>query len=157
MILEGLCSFGVPAITNSNAATVSPNVFDAGSAINLFGARGSDLAVVGHAVLTADDNPTLKVELLGADNAALTTNPTVIGSTGIIVYKPDGSTALASGDDVPFKLHAVQQRVAKRYYGLMFTLGGTNPDTAGTAGGVAEADLVVNDQTNDYRAAAATP
>lgn len=157
MIIEGLCEFGIPAITNSNTATVSPNVFDAGAAVKLFGNRGSDLKVVGHAVCTADDNPTLKVELIGADNAALTTNPMTLGSTGVSALGPDGATAWASGADIPFTIKVQRQFVAKRYYGLMVTLGGTNPDTAGTAGGAGEANLVIDDQTNDYRQAAATP
>jgi hypothetical protein len=154
MIMEGLCVFGVPAIANSNTATVSTNVFDAGAAVKLFGNRGSDLKVVGHAVCTADDNPTLLVELIGADAASLATNPMVLGSTGIMIEGPDGATAWASGADIPFSFKCNRQYVAKRYYGLRFTLGGTNPDCAADASGAA---LVIDDQSNDYRAAAATP
>lgn len=154
MIIEGLCVFGIPAITNSNTGVVSTNVFDAGSAVKLFGNIGVDLSVVGHVVCTADDNPTLLVELLGADNDALTLNPMVIGSTGIMVEGPDGATAWASGSDIPFKIKVNKQYVAKRYYGLWVTLGGTNPDAAADANG---ASLVIDDQSNDYRAAAATP
>lgn len=159
MIIEGLCVFGIPVISNTNTGKVSPNVFDAGAisevASMLFGNRGSDLAIVGHTVVTADDNPTLTVELRGADNAALTTNLTVIGTTGEIVYGADGSTAIVSGADVAFKFKVNQQRVAKRFYGLWVTLGGTNPDTPDPATGTAA--LVIDDQSNDYRAAAATP
>ena len=157
MIIEGLCVFGIPALTNSNTPTVSPNVFDALAAVKLFGHRGSDLAVVGHVVCTADDNPTLTVELRGADDAALTTNFMVLGTTGVLAEGPDGATAWASGADIPFKFKVNHQPVAKRYYGLFVTLGGTNPDCAGTAGGTATAVLVMDDQSNDYRASAATP
>lgn len=154
MIMEGLCAFGTPTIANSNTGVVSPNVFDAGSAVKLFGNRGSDLKIVGHIVATADDNPTVTVELIGADNAALDSNPMVLGSTGEMIEGADGATAWASGDDIPFSFKVNRQFVAKRYYGLLITLGGTNPDSTENLAGAA---LVIDDQSNDYRAAAATP
>lgn len=129
MILDAVFNFGPPAadITNSTAATVSGNVYDAGSAVRLF--NGPDSPVVtGKSVITADANGTIKVELLGADDAGLTTNAVICGSTGIISVKDDGSTAIGTGYTVNWQIKAINQRATKRYYGLMYTLGGTNPD-----------------------------
>ena len=123
---EGLMSFGTPAITTSNAATVSPNVFDAGSAKMPFGASNRG-RVAGTVQLSGGTNPTVRVQFVGADDAALTSNVVTLADTGVLSYKPDGSTALVNTDAVNFEISPGIQRSPKRYYGLLVTLGGTTP------------------------------
>lgn len=155
MILDKAFEFGVPDITDSNADTISPNVYDAGAAIKLVGGpAGEKLAVQGKLVVTADANPTARARLVGADNAGLSTNPVILADTGIIAKKDDGSTALASGDTVYFVMRPGAQRWSKRYYGVVYTLGGTNPDTVAATG---KCNMMLNPQTNMPYVKAATP
>lgn len=152
MITEGEFEFGLPTILNSNTATVSPYVHDAGADKILFRAGRHKPKVWFRATVTADANPSIKVDLLAADDAALTTNAIVLGSSGVIAHDTDG-TALASGDTVERTFEVGNQVVAKRYYGLMVTLGGTNPDLAASQ----KARLVRDAQTNMIGPRAAIP
>jgi hypothetical protein len=154
MIIDAGFSFGLPTLTNSTARTVSPNVYDAGSAKKLFDGPGGDLKLIWKAVPTADDNPTVRVELVGADNAALDSNPITLADSGTVVYGADGSTAIASGAVVEGELRPSRQFAAKRYYGLFVTLGGTNPDLVAAT---CKAELVRDSQSNMNGARAATP
>lgn len=154
MYVDAELAFGLPTIANSTAATVSPFVHDAQSAVSMFAGVGEQLALWFRATVTADANPTVLVDLIGADNAALTSNPILIASSGIIATKDGLATALASGDTVERKIPISSgQQVKKRYYGLMVTLGGTNPDLAANQ----DAYIVRNAQTNMPGARAAIP
>ncbi len=123
--------FGLPAITDSTTATVSTNVYDAGAAMLLFqGPHVGDLCF--RTAVTADANPSITVELRGADNDALTTLPIVIATSGIVLSDENGAL-LASGGIVDLVIPVGNQEAAKRYYGLIVTLGGTNPDIVAAA------------------------
>ena len=140
MIKEGLFDFDVPAITTSNTATVSANVYDAGAAERLFAGSGMEgMSFKGYVPITAGtDALSVRVQLVGADIAALTTKPEVIADSGVQTHKKDGATVLAIGDSVEFDLRPNMQRTPKRYYGLMVTLGGTNPSCTTTKVAFAE-------------------
>lgn len=158
MIIEGLHEFGLPTITNSTAATASANVYDAGGDVILFGSE-TPLWLWFRAAITADASPTLRVDLVGSDNADMDVNDNetlrniILASTGIITDHPTTGIALASGDVVELAIPIKKQLVARQYYGLIVTLGGTNPDLA--AGQPAK--VVRNPQTNMYGARAAIP
>lgn len=141
-MIDGNFVFGLPAITNSTAATISTNVLDAGAATKLFAAP-----VCGHIcariAVTADANPSIKIDLVGADAANLTSNPIVLASSGVIATNEAG-TALATGEIVDVAFPVGGQTAAKRYYGLVVTLGGTNPDIAAAA---AQGYLALDPQT----------
>jgi hypothetical protein len=131
MYIDSNMVFGLPAITNSNTATISTNVFDAGSAVKLFASPKIAKCCFRIAV-TADASPSILVDLVGDSAAALTTAPVVIASSGVIASDEDGTT-LASGDTVDCAFDVTGQTAAKRYYGLFVTLGGTNPDIVAAA------------------------
>lgn len=142
-IVDGDMVFGLPAITNSNTATISTNVYDAGSAKKVFG--GPRVAkLCGRFPVTADASPTVKVDFIGADAADLNTLPVVIASTGVIASDEAGAL-LATAGIVDFQLDLAGQTAAKRYYGCKVTLGGTNPDTVAAA---KQLYVVLTAQTN---------
>lgn len=123
---DGNMVFGLPAITNSNTRTISTNVFDNSVSAKLF-AGPKVLKLAFQTAVTADASPTIRVELVGADTENMATNPVIIHDSGVIAYSEAGA-ALASGDIVKYLGHVMGQSVAKRYYALYVTLGGTNPD-----------------------------
>lgn len=98
-------------------------VFDVG--------RGSDVHLLVQIVetfLAAAGAATLQVELVQADDAALTANVEVlVGSQAI------AKAALVAG--YQFRLHVLPTGITRRYIGLRYTIA-TNPGTAGkmTAG-----------------------
>lgn len=157
MICEGSFAFGMPTIVaGSGAATVSPNIYNAGSAKTVFdGAAGPPLKIAGNGTVTSDaSDVTMRVQFVGADNTGLTTNPEVLADTGTIQHGPDGSTAIASGTVIPFELKTGRQFSPKQYYGLLVTIGGTNQAMAASSG---VANLVIDSQSMDYFRKAATP
>lgn len=159
MITDASFAFGLPAITNSNTATVSPNVFDAGSAIKLFaGPKGPRLFYRANVTGVGAADGSINISVVGADNAALSSNPVVIASTGVVTTLEDG-TAIGTGGVVVGSLEVSGQSVAKRYYGLMVTLGGTTPDLVGTvlAPTIDNASIVLDAQTNQINVRAAVP
>lgn len=68
-------------------------------------------------------NPTFRARFVGADNAALTSNPVILAETGV--------SAVLVAADIPklYFLPIAMQRTAKEYYGVIFTQGGTTPTT----------------------------
>lgn len=152
MFIDGNFLFGLPAITNSNTATVSTNVLDAGSAVKMFG--GPKVGkICARIAVTADASPSIKVDLVGADNAALTSNPVVLASSGVVATDEAGA-ALTSGGIVDIQFGVGYQTAAKQFYGLVITLGGTNPDILVDA---KQGYLVLDAQTNMPGARAAVP
>lgn len=152
-IIDSKMVFGLPAITNSTAATISTNVYDAGSAKKVFAGLPGGVKLCARTAVTADANPSIKIDLVGADNEALSSNPVVIASTGVIATAEDG-TALASGESVDVVLDVSGQTAAKRYYGLVVTLGGTNPDIAAAP---SQGYIAMDAQTNMPGERAAVP
>lgn len=148
--LEGTWDFGSTAISSSTSDTVSTNVTDVGSAKKVF-AGAASTKIKGQIAVTAGTSPTCRARFVGADNAALTTNPVILADSGVQSYKEDGSTALASGDTFRFQLTPSDQRAPKRYYGMIYTLGGTTPSAT------CDGRLVIDGQTNMQAARAAAP
>lgn len=77
----------------------------------------------------------LRVDLVTADNAALSTNPVVLDSATVLLA---GLTAGAEISGLQFA-----QGTAKRYLGLVYTVTGTAPTT-----GTVSAGLLLDKQTN---------
>ena len=94
--------------------TLSTNVLDCGAAKKLFEGfshRPPSLSVIG---LTTAGAPTLQVQLVGADDAALGVNPVVLADSGI----------KAAAARFHIEIPVIGQSVAKRYYVLKYTLVG---------------------------------
>lgn len=148
MIIDDVWNLGLPTITNSNTATASTNVVDVGSAKIIFQA-GRGARIWGRAAVSVDTT-SLRVDFVGSAAAALTT-PFVIASRQI-AYDELNALLGTGTQTITFDFEVSRQRVAYRHYGLLVTLGGTNPDmTAGSA------YLVFNAQTNMIGAQAAIP
>lgn len=153
MILDAMFKFATTAQALSGTSDVaSTNVHDAGSAKLLFGGfsqRPPLLMII--AEWQSGTSATIRGRLVGADDAVLTTNPVVIADTGVILVADDG-TAFASGHAVAARqLAARGQRTAKRYYGVMWTQGGSSPVFN------VKAFIVADPQTKDLVAKAAVP
>lgn len=148
--IDNLFDFGSTAITSSTADTVSTNVFDYATALALFAGPVS-VKIKTKVALSAGTSPTVRARFVGADAANLATNPVIICDTGVQSYKEDGSTALANTDTVESTLIPAGQIPSKRYYGLIFTLGGTTPSATCTAA------VMLDDQSNMRALKAAVP
>jgi hypothetical protein len=160
MYVDARQNFGLPTITNSTSATASPTILDAGSAKVLFGSDKADQYLWFRATVTADASPTIKVDLVASSESDLDPNDNaagdknlIIASTGVIATNPRTGAALASGDTVELAIPIQKQVDARRYYGLLVTLGGTNPDLAASQ----DAMVVTNAQSNMIGARAAVP
>lgn len=127
MMMEGMMKFATGQALTGTSDVVSTNVYDAGAAKLVFGGSASrvKIAVGFSAAASTGSDYTLRARFVGADNAALTTNPEILADTG----------ASAAGVAVPFLSELVpsQQKVAKRFYGMMFTQAGTTPTSTVTA------------------------
>jgi hypothetical protein len=113
---------------------LSTNVYDAGSAKKVFEGHGDpDLKIDVTVTAAAGPTPNFRARLVGADNAALTTNPITIADTGVI-------SGIVAGD-LPIHRELVPQgqRTAKRYYGVIFVQSGADHTATVNAQGVANA------------------
>ena len=117
---EAILTFAEQQSLSGTSAQLSTNVYDAGKAVKFFeGNGGGELEI--EVTAAGGTSPTFQAQLVGADNAALSTNPIVIADTGT-------SPALAAGDlPVLYRLHPNNQVTAKEFYGVKFTQGGTSP------------------------------
>lgn len=149
--IDGAFDFGSTAISSSTSDTASTNVTDLGSAKKLY-AGATSVKVKGQIVLSAGSGTlSVRARLVGADNAALTTNPEILADTGVHLNQEDGSTALANTSTFRFQLTPSDQRAPKRYYGMVYTLGGTTPSAT------CDGRVVLDGQTNQQAAKAAVP
>lgn len=128
MMLDAAWAFD-PTPKTVTATGNSTNVNDQGSAKNLFQGTGEPFRISGFYKGNSGANPTIRVQLVGADDAALTTNVIIIADTGV-------SPVLTAGALVPFELIPQMQSAAKRFYGLIYTLAGTTPNIDVLAVGV---------------------
>lgn len=126
MILDNQFNFASQqAIGPANTDVVSTNVFDAGSAVKLFAGGGKRLMRIACMVTAVGGtNPNMRMRFVGADDAALTTNPIILADTGV------GPTLTAGALPLPIVLSPQEQQTAKRYYGVIFTQGGNANNTA---------------------------
>lgn len=111
----------------STGTTISSNVYDALVAKKLFAGstgRGPKLSIdIPASGVTLGTNPTFQAQLVGADNAALTTNPIVLGQIGPTRVLTAADFPAASG--LHFELQVGEQLDAKRFYGISYVVGGT--------------------------------
>ena len=121
MMIDGHFNFADQQAISGTSDTVSTNVYDAGSAKKLFGGANRKARLAIQVTAAGGTSPTFQAKLVGADNAALTTNPVVIADTGI--------TGTIAAADLPllFELVPGLQTEDKRYYGVIFDQGGTSP------------------------------
>lgn len=118
MHIDALLSFSVQqALAASGNST---NVYDAVNATKLFAGNGGGTLAI-EVTAAGGTSPTFQAQLIGADSADLATNPVVLADTGT-------SAAIAAADlPLLYELEPNNQAVAKRYYGVKYTLGGTSP------------------------------
>lgn len=117
---------------------VSSDVHDAEAAKKVFGGAGQPVKVAIQVTAAGGTSPTFRARLVGADNAGLTANAEIIADTGV-------SKVLAAADlPVLYELVPAHQKVAKRYYGVIYTLGGTSPTAT------ANANLVLDAQSGGF-------
>ncbi len=149
-LIDAVFDFGSTAITAAGDFT-SANVFDYAVAKQLFGGPQSVKFKTAIAISAGTGVLSGRSRVVGADNAALSTNAVIIADSGVQTLKDDGATALAIGDVVRSTLIPAGQVPAKRYYGVIYTGGGTTITAAGTTA------VVIDDQTNMPGARAAVP
>lgn len=151
-ILDGNWIFGLPALTDTTR-TVSTNVVDVGSAKKVFAAPFCGFIVFEVAMVTVGATAGITVDLVGADNAPLTTNPVIINSSGIVATDEDGVTMVA-GSIVRGDFPVGGQTKAKQFYGLMTQLAHVDSEIALAA---KQGYFTVNPQTNMRKERAAVP
>lgn len=129
MILDQLFKFASDQALTASA--ISTNVLDFGAAVSLFGGDNRDLRMWLNQTASGGTSPTIRAQLIGADNAALTTNAITIADTGTLT----GAVQRVQATIGP-------QSAAKRFYGISFTLGGTSPTAT------VDVEIVESPQTN---------
>ena len=116
-------------LTGGVADQLSTNVYDAGGSlippgpILLFGgAETLKIAITCSAV--GGTTPNLRARLVAADSPDLATNPLILDDTGV------GPTLVAAGLPIVKQLTPSNQRIAKRYYGVVWNQIGNADNTA---------------------------
>lgn len=150
-MIDNLFDFGSTSISSSTADTVSANVMDWATARAIFGGPVSVKFKVTMALSGATGTISARARIVGADNAALSTNPEIIADSGVELNQDDGATALVASSIVRKTLIPAGQVQPKRFYGLVYTLGGTTPSATCTCA------VVLDDQTSMPYAKAAVP
>lgn len=127
MMLDALLNFASQQSLSTTSDVVSTNVYDAGSAKKVFGGSGEEVKLAIQVTAAGGTSPTFRARLVGADNAALTTNPIILADTG--------TSAVLAASDLPviYELVPAMQPTAKQYYGVIFLLGGTTPTATANA------------------------
>lgn len=105
----------------------STNVYDAGSAKKIFKGAGSSFEFNVSCSAIGGTTPTLRARLVGADDAALTSNVEIMADSGATPASPTAPFNL--------RLAPANQRTAKRYYGIIYLQGGTSPTATVSAEG----------------------
>ena len=153
-ILDRNYDFSDAQALSTTSDVLSTNVLDAGAAVKKFaGSLGAFPVKIACGIVITAGTGTLsyRARLVGADDAGLSTNAIILDDTGVQIKGPDGATALANTDVATFELSASFQGPAKRYYGVVWTLGGTSPTATGDANGV------IDSQSNHPNPKAAVP
>jgi hypothetical protein len=135
MILDFYFQFDkTPQSVSTTSDVLSSNVYDAGSSKKVFEGYGPKPCKLHVGVRMSGGSGSLswRARLVGADNAALTTNPVILADTGVQLNGDSGS-AYAVNDMTQRVIDLLGQTVSKRYYGMIYTLGGTSPTADITA------------------------
>lgn len=121
MYLDKNFQFSKQQAITGTSDVASTNVWDVTTARKVFQGAGKAVKLGVQVTASGGTSPTFRARFVGADNAALTTNPVIIADTGV-------SAAIASTDiPVLYELNLNHQNVTKAFYGVMFTQGGTSP------------------------------
>jgi hypothetical protein len=113
----------VPAVAGS--PVTSTNSVDMSAAVRL-GMGGASLPKFFCFIAAkSGTTPTIRVQLVGADNAALTTNPVVVYDSGVLA-DPVTVPQIVKG--------AISPHALKRFYGVIYTLVGTTATFTVTSG-----------------------
>lgn len=125
MILDYHFDFADNQVLAGNADQVSTNVLDAGSAKKMFAGSPGKFKIGVHVKTVGGTTPNIRARFVGADNAALTSNPVILADTG-------QSRALVAAD-LPqvYELVPGNQKDAKQFYGVIWLQTG-NADNSGT-------------------------
>lgn len=118
MMTEGHLNFSDQQSLSGTSNIVSTNVYSAGAAKSVFGGVNRKARLAIQVTAAGGTDPTFRARLVAADNAALTTNPVTLADTG---------THEATGLPLMFELLPGMQATKKLYYGIVYTLGGTDP------------------------------
>lgn len=121
MIIQREFQFSKQQAITGTSDVVSTDVYDAGAAVILFSGDNDNLIIQTVQTASGGTNPTMRIRLVGADNAGLTTNPIIIDESGV--------SAVLTAGDLPrvVNLKPAHQRVPKRFYGIIYLQGGTSP------------------------------
>ena len=141
-MLDNLLTFANQQAIADGTAVLS-TVYDAGTphggigtaaAPKLFAGEGQDVIVeVTAAANTGKDDYQIKVDVIAADNDALSSNPVTLATyTTAAIAATNLPTA---GKPLVIKLKPAGQTAAKRYYGLKFDLTGTGSALTSTVNG----------------------
>jgi hypothetical protein len=158
MYLDAKLDFGTPAISNSNTATISTNVFNAGEQKLLFRTEpGDKVPKLFYSFDVSADCSGAKVDFHATDESdgdvdASEDTTEVVASTGVLKFDYLGDALGTGTQRVEGYLPLTGQVAARQYYAATLALSGTNPDA--TAG---DAYVVWDAQTNMVGARAAVP
>jgi hypothetical protein len=134
MMIEGNMSFSSQQSLTGTSDVISTNVYDAGSAKKVFGgSAGLAPKVAVTTSASGGTSPTFRARLVGADNAALTTNPIILADSGV--------SRVLTATDVPYAVELIpaEQLDSKQYYGVIYTQSGTSPTATVNANMVLDA------------------
>lgn len=143
MFVDGNYDFSNQQVLSGTSDVISTNVYDAGSAKKVFaGAAGRfKIAVVVDGVAANADN-TIRARFVAADTADLATNADILADTGVSLANLGTAAGFAGGTNASpevqrvFELALNNQPTARRYYGMIYTQGGTTPALKVNAQGV---------------------
>jgi hypothetical protein len=112
---------GTSDVVSTNVYAVGANGAAAAVATKLFEGGGQEKKLFVQVTASGGTTPTFRARLVGADNAALTSNPIILAETGV-------SAALTAADlPVVYEINVAHQRTAKLYYGVIYIQAGTTP------------------------------
>lgn len=116
-------------VTGTNTAVVGSNSFDTTGASptgqNIDLGKGEEMDVVSQVGTAFAGATSVEIQFISADDAALTSNVTVLGSTGAIPI-----ANLTAGKQVVQNLPIADPRTIRRYVGVQYVIVGTG--SAGT-------------------------
>lgn len=117
-MLESLFNFSTDQSLSGTGGN-STNTYNAGVARKIFSGFQKKLKMILNISASGGTSPTIRARLVGADDAALTSNVVDICDTGVIAWT-SGATGFREFIIGP-------QTVAKQHYGIIYVLTGTTP------------------------------
>jgi predicted RecA/RadA family phage recombinase len=107
------------AVSGTDTSVLATNVYDTtgatGAAQAQDIAKGEKLDIVTNVLVAASGGTSVEIQYVSADNTALSTNLTVLGSSGAIPV-----ASLAVNKQVSFPIAAADPRAIRRYIGVRY-------------------------------------